>query len=65
MTDVDRFVDEIFRDYGQYSDNFEEDQMLPSKESLLDVCHIFAECKLPAGRRALFYLPRMLYTPRF
>ena len=62
MTDVDRFVDEIFRDYGQYSDNFEEDQMLPSKESLLDVCHILlnASCLPEEGRYSTF---RVCFIP--
>ena len=56
MTGVYQFVDEIFKDYGQYSDNFEEDQMLPSKESLLDVCSILlnASCLPEEGRYSAF-----------
>ena len=56
MTDVYQFVDEIFKDYGQYSDNFEEDQMLPSRESLLDVCRILlnVSCLPEEGRYSTF-----------
>ena len=56
MTDVYQFVDEIFRDYGRYSDNFEEDQMLPSKESLLEVCRVLlnASCLPEEGRYSTF-----------
>ena len=56
MTDVYQFVDEIFKDYGRYSDNFEEDQMLPSRESLLDVCYVLlnVSCLPEEGRYSTF-----------
>ena len=56
MTDMYQFVDEIFKDYGRYSDNFEEDQMLPSRESLLDVCRVLlnASCLPEEGRYSTF-----------
>ena len=56
MADLYQFVDEIFKDYGQCSDNFEEDQMLPSKESLLDVCHVLlnVSCLPEEGRYSAF-----------
>ena len=56
MTEMCQFVDEIFRDYKQYSDNFEEDQMLSSRESLYDVCRILlnVSCLPEEGRYSSF-----------
>lgn len=66
MTDMYQFVDEIFKDYGRYSDNFEEDQMLPSRESLLDVCRVLlnASCLPEEGRYPpfVFALSRLILS---
>lgn len=54
--DVLQFVDEIYKDYGQYSENLEKDQMLPAKESLYDVCRVLlnASCLPEEGRYSTF-----------
>ena len=77
MDDLSRIVDELFKDYGQYSDIFEKDQMLPSREVLYDVCRTLlnVSCLQEEGRYSVFrvcfispdseYLDSYLYSRVF
>ena len=38
MADIIQFVNEIFKDFEQFSGDLEKDQMLPDKDALIEVC---------------------------